>query len=585
MTALSRRETTLSMLEEARRSGRVMLATVSGVASTKPALVDFFDKKVPAIDVITTKSFQVTPNPGNREPIITEPVSGSFGNSVGLRNPGMIQAVEDMRSLRVNGLSNTLLNISVSASTPEDFITLVKAFEPYADIIELNFSCPHASVGFGASIGCDSGIAAEYMKAVRDAVGADCEALIFPKLTPNVEDIGVIAMSVKAAGADGISAINTTGPEVYREPHSGEVILNNKIGGKGGQSGAWIQEKALECISRIREVVGPEFPILGMGGVSTGSDAAAMIQAGADIVGIGSAFGKVHQKNWPAYIQSVKQSAEEILSGSGNDTGNDSGDDAKSYLTTDRSMEYIPFSISKNINHTEDISILYLDGTMKCGPGEYAFIWIPGVGEKPFSIAEQNPLTFIVKKRGYFTRKLLSLSEGDTLYVRGVYGAEVNLPDKPRAVLAAGGTGIAVLPSLAAKLEQKKINMDIYYGTSSESESEPLLKERLGRYGTFTAVSDDGVPGRVLDILETREKDLSETACFFVGPEPFMAKAAKIAVDHGAEKSAVMLSMERTSLCGIGMCGECACGDRLTCRYGTFVSYEFLENNAPEILK
>ena len=68
-------------------------------------------------------------------------------------------------------------------------------------------------------------------------------------------------------------------------------------------------------------------------------------------------------------------------------------------------------------------------------------------------------------------------------------------------------------------------------------------------------------------------------------PERFMSKAAKIAIDNGAEKSAVMLSMERPSLCGIGMCGECACGDRLTCQYGTFVSYEFLENNAPELLK
>lgn len=577
MTAAARKKQTLQILKNARKPGKLLLATVSGIASTKPALVNFFDKKVPAIDLITTKSFQIIPNAGNREPIITEPEIGSFGNSVGLKNPGMVQAVRDMKKLGDQGI-NKILNISVSASTPEDFITLVKAFEPYADIIELNFSCPHASTGYGASIGCDPNIAAEYMKAVRQAVGDTCGALIFPKLTPNVADIGVVAAAVAAAGADGISAINTTGPEVYREPHSGEIILNNFLGGKGGQSGNWIRERALECIKSIRNAVGSELPIIGIGGISTGHDAAAMKHAGANVVGIGSAFGRVRQKDWSVYVDSVKNSAQNIL------MGNDSEDDKINYLINTPSMKYQPFTITKKIEHTEDISIFYLDGSMKCGPGEYAFIWIPGVGEKPFSIAEQNPLTFIVKRRGHFTHELLSRSAGDVLYVRGVYGAEVKIPEKCRAVLAAGGTGIAVLPSLAEKLSQKNIGMDIYYGTSSDDERQPLLKEKLSEYGSFSAIPDAGTPGRVLDVLAKSEMDLSDAACFFVGPELFMSKAAKIAVDRGADKSAVMLSMERPSLCGIGMCGECACGDRLTCQYGTFVSYEFLENNAPELL-
>jgi len=577
LTAAARKKQTLQILKNARKPGKLLLATVSGIASTKPALVNFFDKKVPAIDLITTKSFQIIPNAGNREPIITEPEIGSFGNSVGLKNPGMVQAVRDMKKLGDQGI-NKILNISVSASTPEDFITLVKAFEPYADIIELNFSCPHASTGYGASIGCDPNIAAEYMKAVRQAVGDTCGALIFPKLTPNVADIGVVAAAVAAAGADGISAINTTGPEVYREPHSGEIILNNFLGGKGGQSGNWIRERALECIKSIRNAVGSELPIIGIGGISTGHDAAAMKHAGANVVGIGSAFGRVRQKDWSVYVDSVKNSAQNIL------MGNDSEDDKINYLINTPSMKYQPFTITKKIEHTEDISIFYLDGSMKCGPGEYAFIWIPGVGEKPFSIAEQNPLTFIVKRRGHFTHELLSRSAGDVLYVRGVYGAEVKIPEKCRAVLAAGGTGIAVLPSLAEKLSQKNIGMDIYYGTSSDDERQPLLKEKLSEYGSFSAVPDAGTPGRVLDVLAKSEMDLSDAACFFVGPELFMSKAVKIAVDRGADKSAVMLSMERPSLCGIGMCGECACGDRLTCQYGTFVSYEFLENNAPELL-
>ena len=116
----------------------VILSTVSGVASTKKEMVSYFDRKT-CIDVITTKSFQLVPNPGNREPVVCSPSPGDFGNSVGLRNPGMAAVLPEMKEIREHGM-RAILNISLSASTPEDFITLVKAFDPYADMLELNFS-------------------------------------------------------------------------------------------------------------------------------------------------------------------------------------------------------------------------------------------------------------------------------------------------------------------------------------------------------------------------------------------------------------------------------------------------------------
>ena len=147
----------------------VHLSTVSGVASTKPELVRYFDKQQPSIDVITTKSFQVNPNPGNREPVICELTPGSFGNSVGLRNPGLEKSLPPLEKIRKEGL-RALLNVSVSASNIEDFITLIKAFDEIADSIELNFSCPHAAKGFGASIGCDLNVASEYVREIRKAL-------------------------------------------------------------------------------------------------------------------------------------------------------------------------------------------------------------------------------------------------------------------------------------------------------------------------------------------------------------------------------------------------------------------------------
>ncbi|MDY5057673.1 MAG: dihydroorotate dehydrogenase, partial [Bullifex sp.] len=155
-------------LFQAHLRNEVHFSTVSGVASTKPELIRYFDEKQPSIDVITTKSFQVKPNPGNREPVICEMSPGSFGNSVGLRNPGLEKSLPPIEKLRKEGL-RAILNVSVSASNPEDFITLVKAFDDVADSIELNFSCPHASAGFGASIGCDMNIASLYVSEIRKA--------------------------------------------------------------------------------------------------------------------------------------------------------------------------------------------------------------------------------------------------------------------------------------------------------------------------------------------------------------------------------------------------------------------------------
>ena len=235
----------ISSIVGAHLSSRLLLSTVSGVASTKKEMIRWFDKDT-CIDVITTKSFQVTANPGNREPVICEVAPGDFGNSVGLRNPGMDVALAELEELRANGL-DSLLNVSVSASSIEDFVTLVRAFDHVADSIELNFSCPHAKAGFGASIGSDCSIASSYVRGLREAFPQQKSALLV-KLTPNVDDIASIAIGCIEAGADGIVAINTVGPRLYTEKHSGQPILNNALGGKGGASGAWIKDVALDAV-------------------------------------------------------------------------------------------------------------------------------------------------------------------------------------------------------------------------------------------------------------------------------------------------------------------------------------------------
>ena len=180
-----------TLLRRNHESGRIVTATVSGVLTTKEEMIKLFDEHVPSVDIITTKSFQVVPTPGNREPVVCSPSAGNFGNSVGLRNPGMEEALEELGRLRKHGL-RALLCVSLAADSPENFITLVKAFDPFADLIELNFSCPHAAAGFGASIGSDKAVAADYVRRIAEAY-PERKAPLIIKLTPNAEDIGGIA--------------------------------------------------------------------------------------------------------------------------------------------------------------------------------------------------------------------------------------------------------------------------------------------------------------------------------------------------------------------------------------------------------
>ena len=535
-----------------------ILATVSGVATTKKELIELFDKKIPSVDIITTKSFQVTPNPGNREPIVCSPSVGNFGNSVGLRNPGMDVILPEIREIRENGM-RALLNISLSASNPEDFITLVKAFDPYADMLELNFSCPHAAAGFGASIGSDKTIAESYVKAINESY-PERKALLIIKLTPNVDDIGSIAKAVIDAGADGIAAINTVGPKLYTEPHSGAPILNNKLGGKGGASGEWVNEEALRSIRAIRKAVGDEPIILGMGGVSSYDDARRMIEAGADSVGVGSALSRVMPSDYENFFHALK-----------------TGGDTSPYLSSGNAMEYTPHKVLTKEMHGDDVMVITVSGEVGCNPGEFVFIWVPGMGEKPFSVAVNKPLTFLIKKRGIFTSAFFGIEPGDTIYTRGLYGRPMVYEKTERALLIGGGTGAAVLPLIAEKLSADGTRMDIRVGVVRKEGKDPL-EDVLSSYGSYLSVPDDGKPGRVLDSIVP--SDLAgDTALYVVGPGKMMEKAAEKAEAMGFPADRIYLSMEKNTMCGIGMCGECVCGGHLPCKEGTFFTWKTLKEN------
>jgi dihydroorotate dehydrogenase (NAD+) catalytic subunit len=558
------------------------LGTVSGVLTTRPRLIEWADANLPELELITTKSYQVRPNPGNREPILVEPQAGCFGNAVGLRNPGLAEGLRELEALRRGRRMRCLLAVSLSADCIEDFVLLARRFAGVADLLELNFSCPHARAGYGSAIGADPGVVGQFLAAIRRATAAP----LFAKLTPNVADIGAIARAAMEAGADGIAAVNTVGPEVFREPLSGLPILSNPNGHKGGKSGLWIREAALRAVAEVRRAVGPEMPILGMGGVATGEDARAMSGAGADVVGIGSALARVaRQSRLPAYLRALRADA---LGGSR---------EAESFLSRRSKMEYRAHRVTETRDLSGGLRLLVLDGALGARAGEFAFLFLPGIGEKPFSVARPSPLTFLVRRRGEFTQALFGLEAGDRLWVRGTCGAPAPVSARGRAYLVAGGTGLAVIPSLAAMLRERGKRAELYYGVSAAEEGAALEALGLGGDLPCLVVPDSGRPGRVLEVMAEElgaaaggaggeaarvaaggagSRAAASAAFYNVGPHPFIDRAMRIEEELGACPADIYACLETPTMCGVGLCGGCECGGRLLCKEGTFVSLQYL---------
>jgi len=551
-------------------------ATVSGIVSTRPEMISELDRQLPQLSIITSKSYQVLPNPGNREPVIVETAPGCFGNAVGLKNPGMETGLKELRNLLTTHRMRALLNVSLSGSTPEEFAQLAEGFSQVADTLELNFSCPHAEPGYGMSIGVDPEVVFRYMQAIRGVT----DLPLLPKLTPNVEHIGAVAQAAMEGGADGLVAINTVGPELYLEPHSGYPILMNVHGGKGGKSGLWVHDIALEKVREIRRQVGDEPLIIGMGGVHNTSTAGAMRAAGADIVGIGSAFAQVYPPQWRDWFDALSLQPGTQAEIEPNLTASDA---AGVFLSRQRQMEYKPYRIISTVDGPGGLRRISVEGELAYKPGQFAFIWIPGVGEKPFSVALSKPVTFLVRERGPMTHALCSLKEGDTLYLRGVYGQGAEIAPVPKAWIVVGGTGLAVAPKLAEALSAAGKQVTTYIAladntiaaTEGSSDSSALFTQELSTAGDYRVVMDEGEIGRAVRLCAeevSASAATAESALYTIGPFPFMDAAVKRAQNAGIPPEHIYISIETPTRCGVGLCGECACAGRLTCREGTFFS-------------
>ena len=234
------------------------------------------------INLLGTFSFKGTTGEarfGNPTPRIADCPSGMI-NAVGLQNPG-VDAVISTELPKLSKCFHKPVMANVCGSSVEEYVEVASKLAKCDQVgwLEVNISCPNVKHG-GLAFGTDPNAAAEVTRAVKAVAG---DKPVIMKLSPNVTDIVAIAKACEAAGADGLSLINTMlGMRI--DLNRKRPIIANKM---GGFSGSAIFPIALRMVYQVYEAV--NIPIIGMGGVSSARDVIEMMLAGATAVGIGAA--------------------------------------------------------------------------------------------------------------------------------------------------------------------------------------------------------------------------------------------------------------------------------------------------------
>ena len=226
---------------------------------------------------IIVKGTTLQPRQGNPYPRMAETAQGML-NCVGLQNKGVDYFCEHIYPQIKDIRTNMIVN--VSGNSPEDYAECAARINGLENIpaIELNISCPNVKHG-GMAFGTTTEGAASVVKAVRDAY----KKTLIVKLSPNVTSITDIALAVQDAGADAVSLINTLmGMAIDVEKLRRVLSI-----GTGGLSGPCVKPVALRMVYQVAHAV--QIPVVGLGGISSATDAVEFLLAGATAIEIGTA--------------------------------------------------------------------------------------------------------------------------------------------------------------------------------------------------------------------------------------------------------------------------------------------------------
>ena len=225
---------------------------------------------------VVTKSIGPEPREGYANPTVVQLDTGLL-NAVGLPNPGIEAFTHELKEALAG---HAVIVGSVYGKDAAEYARVASRMEEAGvAAIVMNLSCPHAKC-LGTEIAQSEEAVRDFTRAGKDAV----DLPVFPKLSPNVADIASFAVAAEKGGADGIVAINTV-KAMAIAPELRLPILANRF---GGLSGPAIRPIGVRAVFDIYEKV--DIPVIGVGGVDSGSAALEYIMAGASAVQIGTAL-------------------------------------------------------------------------------------------------------------------------------------------------------------------------------------------------------------------------------------------------------------------------------------------------------
>lgn len=252
------------------------IMTASGTAGHGTELAPYLD--LAGLGAVVVKSLSAAPWPGNAAPRVHETPAGML-NSIGLQGPGVAAWLEDDLPALLDLGARVV--VSIWGRSVEDYAAaaaLLADAPPEVVAVEVNLSCPNVE-SRGSMFAHSPEATSEAMAAT-----AVCGRPRWAKLSPNVTDLTVIAGAAREGGAEAVTLINTV-MGLLIDPDTRRPRLGN---GGGGLSGPAIHPVAVRAVYECR-VAHPDLPIVGVGGVARGADAAELLLAGASAVQVGTA--------------------------------------------------------------------------------------------------------------------------------------------------------------------------------------------------------------------------------------------------------------------------------------------------------
>lgn len=519
-------------------SGRYTIP--SGVVMTGALVLERLAQEIPQLGILTTKSISLEEKKGNLEPILAQVGRGSFINAVGLANKGAKVFSQELKNIVIP--NDKFLLASIIGSNEEDFFEVAKILEKQVDGFELNVSCPHAE-GQGQVVGQDFDLVTKIIKKIK-TLGKPVVVKISPKLS-----IEQSVKAIMAGGADGITAINTLGPEEYLV--DGQVVLFNKV---GGISGKRILDRGIRVVKEIKARV--FLPIIGCGGISSAEDVVKYADAGAEFFGVGSALAGMSTHEIINYFKTLDG---DVRNGT---------NQTKNLIKQELNMNYKKIKVKEKNRISDDFFILRFEQRIEAKAGQFVMLGRLGEnGEKPYSVYGTDPFEILFQVRGCRTKELANLKRGEEINVRGPYGNSPCIRGK--SLLVGGGTGIAAL-----RLFAKENKESIVVVGAKDKQHLPNMSDWENK--NIIIYTQDGSLGRKGLVTDDLEKIIEENNLEYVincGPLPMIESAItkekkRISLSH------IFSSEELVTMCGVGICGRCATKDgQRNCVDGTFFNH------------